>query len=108
MESLAVRYEVMMPASTKMVYDDKRGKIRWISQSEVGFATAAGNIKKEDWRQQVWKIIQENGLEELLEQIEEHCRRHCAWLKQEPELELYAMDCLASKAYESWTEFGRE
>lgn len=105
---LAVRYEVLTNKTIKMIYDDRKGKVRWITESEQGFATAKGNLTKREWRQQAETIIKENGLEELLEQIKDHCRRYCAWLKNESELELYAMECLASRAYESWTEFGGE
>ena len=105
---LAVRYEVLTNKTIKMIYDDRKGKVRWITESEQGFATAKGNLTKREWRQQAETIIKENSLEKLLEQIKDHCRRYCAWLKNESELELYAMECLASRAYESWTEFGGE
>ena len=104
----AVQYGVMTNTQIKMIYDDRKGKTRWITESEPGFATPRGNITEREWRQQVEEIIKENGLEELLEQIKAHCRRYCAWLKKESELEMYAMECLASRAYESWTEFGGE
>lgn len=108
LEDLAVRYEIMITKGTKIEYDDRRGKIRYKSITEQGFSTKAGEMTKAAWRQQAEAIIHENGLEELLEAIKDHCRRHCAWLRKESELELFAMECLASRAYEAWTEFGKE
>ena len=90
-----------------MKYDDRRGKIRYKSTTEQGFSTKAGDMTKAAWRQQAEEIIRENVLESLLEDIKGHCRMYCAWLKKESELELYAMGCLASRAYESWEDFRR-
>ena len=109
LEHLAVKYEIMITVQTNMVYDDRKGKVRWISNTVPGFATrSAGNITREAWRQQAEAIIHEYGLESLLDEIKDHCRKNCAWIRKEKDLELYAMQCLASKAYESWTEFGRD
>ena len=110
LEDLAVKYEVMITKTTRMTYDDRRGKVRWLSETEQGFAIREGNITKPEWRKRAEAIIHENGMDGLLEEIKEHCRRYCAWLARGPEseLELYAMQCLASKAYEAWTDFRRE
>ena len=109
LEKFRVKYGVLVSQPGQMIYDDKRGKARWISKSTRGFATPSGNMTREDWRQQVLTIIKENGMEDLLEQIKQHCRTHCAWLKKEKEeeIELYAMECMASKAFEAWEDFRR-
>ena len=110
LEDLKVKYEVMLTVSIEETYDTRRGKVRWISKTEQGFAIREGNISKAEWRSRAEKAIHENGLDSLLEEIKEHCRKYCAWLKREPEseLELYAMQCLASRAYEAWENFGRD
>lgn len=110
LKDLEVKYEVMLTVAVKEIYDNRKGKVRRISETEQGFAIREGNITKAEWRRRAEKIIHENGLDGLLEEIKEHCRKYCAWLKRMPEseLELYAMQCLASKAYEAWTEFGGE
>lgn len=107
LEDLRVKYGVLISHSAQMIYDDKRGKTRWITKNSRGFATPSGDMTTEEWRKKVLAIISENGLEDLLEQIKQHCRTHCAWLRNDTETELYAMECMASKAFESWTDFGR-
>ena len=43
--------------------------------------------------------------DQLFERIKEHCRKHCAWLHKETELEEYSLSCLSSHAYGHWEEF---
>lgn len=109
LEHLAVKYEIMITTQTNLVYDDRKGKVRLISDTVPGVATrSAGDLTIEEWRKRAEAIIHEYGLESLLDEIKDHCRKYCAWIRKEKDLELYAMQCLASKAYESWTEFGRD
>lgn len=110
LEDLKVKYEVMVTTEIKETYDNRTGKVRRISETEQGFAIREGSITKTEWRRRAEEAIHENGMDSLLEEIKEHCRKYCAWFKREPEseLELYAMQCLASRAFEAWTEFGGE
>lgn len=42
---------------------------------------------------------------ELTEEIKEHVAGHCAWLKNDKEIEEYSASCLASGAYMHWEDF---
>lgn len=64
-----------------------------------------GNMEPEKWRKAVMEEIQHSGEEKLLERIKHHCRRHCAWLHKEQEIEDYAMEILASRSYLHWEDF---
>lgn len=108
LEKLRVIYGITIPAETKMVYDERRGKTRWISRTEMGVATPSGNFRESEWKEKVQEIIRGNGMDGLLEQIKEYCRGHCAWLKKEDEIEMHAMECMASRSYEHWDDFRRE
>lgn len=109
LEDLKIKYEVMVTIAIKEIYDNRSGKVRRVTETEQGFAIREGNITKTEWRKRAEKIIHENELDGLLGEIKEHCRKYCAWLKREPEseLELYAMQCMASKAFEAWEDFRR-
>lgn len=67
-----------------------------------------GAMEPEKWRREIHKEIHLAGEEELLEEIKTHCREWCGWLKEEQEIEDYAMDCLAKRAYLHWKDFKKE
>ena len=67
--------------------------------------TKAGKMPLDKWVKLMRDAIAAEGKQELLGQIMEHCRAHCAWLHREAELEKYAMSCLSSHAYEHWEDF---
>lgn len=41
----------------------------------------------------------------FLKKIKEYCKKNCAWLHTEDDLEEHALNCLASHAYEHWENF---
>lgn len=72
------------------------------------YRTPAGDFEPEQWEQEIRKAIEEAGEAELLEKIKEYCRKNCAWLRKESQIEEYAMECLADRAYMYWKDFKEE
>ena len=70
--------------------------------------TRVGRLDEDEWYNLMEDAIRREGKEELLLQIEEHCRQHCAWLHKEKEIRAYAMSCLSSEAYKKWEDFKNE
>lgn len=67
--------------------------------------TTKGTFLIDEWEQLALAAVMEDGKEELLHKIEDHCRVHCAWLHEEREVRLHALTCMASHAYEYWNDF---
>ena len=44
LDDLKVKYEVMITTAIKETYDNRTGKVRWISETEQGFAIREGSI----------------------------------------------------------------
>lgn len=85
--------------------DIYKGKTRKLYKHRELYKTDAGEFEKEEWTNIIREIIELSGQNKLLEQIKEHCRENCVWLKKESDIEEYAMNCLASRAYRYWKEF---
>lgn len=69
------------------------------------YKTKIGDFSPEKWRETVRKAIEDAGETELLEEIKQHCREHCAWLHKEADIEEHSMECLVSRAYLHWKDF---
>lgn len=81
-----------------------RGKPKKMYGYREVYKTNAGEFEVGEWRNAVREIIELSGESELLEQIKAHCREQCAWLHKESDIEEYAMECLASRAYRYWKD----
>lgn len=84
----------------------RRGTRREITKFVERYQTPAGVFLPETWREKALETIEAEGEIELLESIKEHCRVNCAWLHKEKEIEEYAIECLCSRAYRCWSDFG--
>ena len=69
------------------------------------YKTSIGEFAPEKWLEVTLQIIQALMENELLEEIKEHVAGHCAWLKNDKEIEEYSASCLASGAYMHWEDF---
>lgn len=67
--------------------------------------TPTGILLPEVWKQRAMEEIAAAGETDLLEKIKNYCRKKCAWLKTEREIEEHAIDCLCSRAYRHWEDF---
>lgn len=98
-----VHYGVMrtVPAG----YHLHRG--RRITDTKIipGYMTSLGVKDVEQWHDELMTLIEAAGQIPLLEEIKGYCRSACPWLKTQREVELYAMDCLASGSYQAWSDF---
>ena len=64
----------------------------------------AGTIPLAEWYLRMKTAVKEEGLEDLLQKIIEHCRK-LAWLKTEQQVTEYALECMQCKAYQAWEGF---
>ncbi len=88
---------------TRVIGKDFRG--HKITEAFEYFNTAeAGPMKLEAWYEAVKAAAVEDGLSELLERIKKHCRKNCAWLRTEQQIEEYALECLSNEAYKYWDD----
>lgn len=78
---------------------------RAVTKFRLRYRTARGEFLPEDWRKVILNEVALDGKEHLLEQIKVHCRNNCAWLRTEDSIEEYALECMASHAYEYWKDF---
>lgn len=61
-------------------------------------------LSKVEWYDRLLQAVREEGKEDLLEGIMEHCRG-LAWLHTDKARREYALECLSSGAYMAWPEF---
>lgn len=87
---------------------NRRGNSKAITRYVEYYKTPMGELLPEIWREKAKEEIKAAGEMELLEQVKEHCRTHCAWLKKESELEDHAIDCVCHRAYKAWKDFEYE
>lgn len=86
----------------------KGGQKEELAEKEYVRTAAAGTLELNVWCRLMEDAVEHEGKRELLGRITEHCRRHCAWLRQEKKLLEYALECLSSEAYKAWNDFGEE
>lgn len=98
-----VRYGVMrtVPAG----YHLHHGRRIADTKTVPGYMTRLGSMDVEQWHDELLPLIEAEGQKPLLEEIKVYCRSACPWLKTQREAELYAMECLASGAYQAWGDF---
>lgn len=61
---------------------NRRGNTKAITKYVERYVTPLGEFLPEIWREKAKEEIKAAGEIELLEQVKEHCRNHCAWLKK--------------------------
>lgn len=69
------------------------------------YVSPAGTFLPEEWKKRAMEEIEAAGEMELLKNIKEHCKTHCAWLHKEEEIEEYAISCLCHRSYRAWEKF---
>lgn len=82
-----------------------RGTRREITRFVERYRIPAGVFLPEKWKKQALSAIEAEGEMELLENLKEYCRIHCAWLRKEEEIEEYAIDVLCGRCYRYWKDF---
>ena len=79
-----------------------------LTEKEYIQTAAASVLELDEWCRLMKDAVEREGKRELLGRIMEHCRRHCAWLRQDKKLLEYALECLSSGVYIAWNDFGEE
>lgn len=69
------------------------------------YLTDSGCFTCEKWKELALAEVKADGKEDLLSAVKEYCKRNCAWLRNDKEIEDYALECTASHAYEHWSDF---
>ena len=107
-----------------MSYEQLKHGVRWAIGETVGtsrnpngslhreirvreyFDVPEGRITVEEWQRRAREAVLKAGDGALYDAVKAHCRRHCAWLKKETEVEAYALECLVDGAYLAWAARG--
>ncbi len=103
--------EQYKPISSRIFLSETVGKDasgRKITKSAEYYNTPVGRLEIGEWKKRAEEAAAQDGLEDLLAKIKDHCKEHCAWLKNKGDLELYAIECLVSEAYKHWNDFDFE
>lgn len=72
------------------------------------YKTSIGTFLPQKWHAMAMAAVEAAGEIPLLEAVKDHCRKNCAWLRTEDEIEEYALDCMTHKAYLHWEDFQTE
>lgn len=107
-EDYAIRMRTAQAVPTGTYEITRRGTRRAVTRLAVRYQTPVGTFSPEEWKKHASAEIEKDGKTELLDAVKRHCKRHCAWLHTETELEEYALECLCSSAYRVWPDFVNE
>lgn len=69
------------------------------------YKTTVGNFSPEEWNRIAMETVIKSGQFDLYERIFAYCQKNCAWLKSEKDISEHVLSCMASHAYEHWSEF---
>lgn len=105
LEDYRVLYNVGRSAPTGRYELTRKGTRRMITRYQQYYKTPLGEMLPEAWREKVREEIKNQGEQELFERMKDHCRKYCAWIGKETEVEDYAMECTCSRAYLHWEDF---
>lgn len=70
--------------------DKKAGRYR------SGMMTKIGDLEETEWILYAEELIQQNGDEDLFENLKKWYRKNCKWLRGEKELHRYTLECFIS------------
>lgn len=69
------------------------------------YRTDIGEFVPEKWLEATMQIIHTLQEVNLLEEIKDHVKDNCVWLKTDKDIEEYSASCMASGAYMHWDDF---
>lgn len=83
----------------------RRGNLKPVLTYAEMYDTPAGMLSPGVWKEKAMAAVRAENKTDLLEKVKKHCENHCAWLHGEDEIEEYALSCICSYAYKSWSDF---
>lgn len=70
------------------------------------YKTKIGDFSPAEWNDLALQVVKDTGKYDLYLAVMEHCRKNCAWLHKEAEINELALDCMTNHAYEAWKDEG--
>lgn len=101
----AIIHRIGRSESSGTAYTTRSGNVRHKSVFKEFYQTKMGEFSPKLWVEVISEIIRTLQEEKLLEDLKEHVRNNCYWLKTEADIEEYSLNCLASGAYMYWEDF---
>lgn len=80
---------------------------RWVAKTKYQefYKTSVGTFPSQEWRDKAMEAVEAAGEITLLEAVKDHCRKYCAWLHKESDIEEYALECMTHRSYLHWDDF---
>lgn len=66
---------------------------------------SAGKIRLEKWFKYFKEAVRAENKEKLFSAICDYCRKNCAWLKTDEDVDVHAAECLCHGSYLHWKDF---
>lgn len=101
----AIRQRIGRSEPTGATYTTRFGNTRHQNVFMEFYRTDIGEFVPEKWLEATMQIIHTLQEVNLLEEIKDHVKNNCAWLKTDKDIEEYSASCLASGAYMYWDDF---
>lgn len=101
----AIRQRIARSEPTGGTYITRFGNTKHQNVFREFYQTNMGEFTPDKWLEATLQIIQALWETKLLEEIKEHVKSNCMWLKTDKDIEEYSASCLASGAYMYWEDF---
>lgn len=101
----AIRQRIGRSEPTGATYTTRFGNTRRRNVFMEFYRTDIGEFVPEKWLEATMQIIHTLQEVNLLEEIKDHVKDNCAWLKTDKDIEEYSASCMASGAYMHWDDF---
>ena len=98
-EDYAVGLNVFRGVPTGQYKKNRLGNDIAIYEYHVEYETPLGKMIDTEWKERLLAEVDKEHMKEHLEIIKEHCRKNCAWLKNETDILDYSLRILANGSY---------
>lgn len=105
MEDLYIENRIGRAVPTGSYEITRIGTRRATTKFQETFQTNAGKFTPDKWYEIARSCVESSGTGELFARIKEHCGSHCAWLKNDNDIEEYALNILVGRVYRRWKDF---
>nr|DAK02058.1 MAG TPA: hypothetical protein [Caudoviricetes sp.] len=101
----AIHHRIGRSEPTGTTYITRFGNTRHQNVFKEYYKTDMGELTPEKWLEVTLQVIQALAETELLEEIKNHLKCNCVWLKNDKDIDEYSVSCFASGAYLHWKDF---